>query len=379
LLATRFFLGLFEAANLPLFAIITSQWYRRSEQPMRVAMWYGTNGIATMIGSALAYGLGHIHSTSLRSYQIIFLFVGLMTVITVPFVYWKLDNSVESARFLSHEDRLKAVERLRANQTGKGTYEFKWNQVWESVLEPKTYLWFAMSLLLNVGASVSNTFGPLILGGIGFSSYLTSLLNIPFGAVQLIVIVLSSWAAYRWRTKSVALTILILPVVAGLAMLYALGRGHSQLGPLILAYYFLACLFGGNPLIASWMIANTAGQTKKSIVMSFYNAGSSAGNIIGPLLFKTADKPTYKPGLKATLGLFVAFMAVVGFQVLMLMWLNKKKEAQRVLNGKPAKLKDLSMENKYVEGDDDEGGIRIGEHAFEDLTDVQNDEFIFLY
>lgn len=28
-------------------------------------------------------------------------------------------------------------------------------------------------------------------------------------------------------------------------------------------YYLLAFLFGGNPLIVSWIIANTAGQTKK--------------------------------------------------------------------------------------------------------------------
>lgn len=31
---TRFLLGLFEAGCLPLFSLITAQWYRRSEQPV---------------------------------------------------------------------------------------------------------------------------------------------------------------------------------------------------------------------------------------------------------------------------------------------------------------------------------------------------------
>ena len=31
-------------------------------------------------------------------------------------------------------------------------------------------------------------------------------------------------------------------------------------------YYLMAFLFGGNPIIVSWMIANTAGQTKKSVI-----------------------------------------------------------------------------------------------------------------
>lgn len=39
LIAARFFLGLFEAGCLPLFSVITSQWFTRYEQPMRVAAW----------------------------------------------------------------------------------------------------------------------------------------------------------------------------------------------------------------------------------------------------------------------------------------------------------------------------------------------------
>jgi MFS family permease len=56
-MACRFLLGLFEAACLPLYAILTSQWYRRSEQPLRVAAWYSNNGTATIVAALLSYGL----------------------------------------------------------------------------------------------------------------------------------------------------------------------------------------------------------------------------------------------------------------------------------------------------------------------------------
>ncbi len=69
LLAARFFLGLFEAGCLPLFGLITTQWYRRVEQPLRVAAWYANNGIATILAGVLAYGLGHIPSETLRPWQ----------------------------------------------------------------------------------------------------------------------------------------------------------------------------------------------------------------------------------------------------------------------------------------------------------------------
>lgn len=69
LMAARFFLGLFEAGCLPLFSIITSHWYRRAEQPIRVAAWYSTNGAATIVAAGLSYGLGHIKSDVLKEWQ----------------------------------------------------------------------------------------------------------------------------------------------------------------------------------------------------------------------------------------------------------------------------------------------------------------------
>ncbi|EXJ89770.1 hypothetical protein A1O3_02837 [Capronia epimyces CBS 606.96] len=381
LMATRFFLGLFEAGCLPLFSVITSQWYRRAEQPLRVAVWYGTNGMGTIVAAALSYGLGHIPSSSLQEWQIIFLFVGLVTIVSAPVVWWFLDNDIPSARFLTEQEKAQAIERLRANQTGTGSREFKWAHIAELALEPKTYLWIGMSLLLNVGASVTNTFGPLILQGVGFDKYKTSLLNMPFGAMQLLVILASSYAAQKAKVKSAVLAALMLPVIAGLAVLYVLPRGSSHMAGLLVAYYLLAFLFGGNPLIVSWIVGNTGGSTKKSVIMSLYNAGSSAGNIIGPLLFNKKDAPAYHPGLKKVLAVFVTLVAVVGMQLANLMFLNKTHARARVRNGKAAVIKDHSMEDKYVAMDEqvDENGHKLGEKAFLDLTDRKNDEFMYIY
>ncbi len=319
---------------------------------------------------------------STNLYHSIFLFVGLVTIITAPLIYWKLDNDVSAARFLTQHEREQAVERLRANQTGIGSRELKWSHVLEAALEPKTYLWIGMALLLNVGASVTNTFGPLILSGLGYDSYITSLLNMPFGAVQIVIILLASYAAQKARLKSPILIAIVLPVVAGLAMLYTLKRSSSNQAALLAAFYLLAFLFGGNPLIVSWIVGNTAGTTKKSIIMSLYNAGSSAGNIIGPLLFTSTDAPSYHPGLRAVLAIFVALVAVVVIQTANLVFLNKLQARKRVSNGKRAVFHDRSMDDKYAESDEDrlaEGEPRLGDNAFLDLTDRKNDEFMYIY
>ncbi|KAL2782948.1 major facilitator superfamily domain-containing protein [Aspergillus keveii] len=384
LMATRFLLGLFEAGCLPLFSIITAQWYRRAEQPLRVAAWYSTNGLATIIAAALSYGLAHIESDILKEWQIIFLFVGLLTVISAPFVYWRLDNDIPSARFLTEQEKLQAMERLRANQTGTGTREFKLKQVYEAFLEPKTLLWFGMTFLLNVGASVTNVFGPLILSGLGFDKYRTTLLNMPFGALQFIMILLSSYLTQKAKMKGIVLAIFMAPVVAGLAVLYALPRNDSVQGPLMAGYYLLAFLFGGNPLVVSWIVANTAGQTKKSVVMALYNAASSVGNIVGPLLFDDKDAPAYQPGLRACLGIFIALVVVVLMQWGNLVFLNKLQGDKRVANGKERVIVDRSMMGSVEVAEGGEEGAQEEDEVeanggFLDLTDRENDEFVYIY
>jgi hypothetical protein len=53
------------------------------------------------------------------------------------------DSPVE-AKFLNGHDKLLAVERLRANQMGVVSTQWKWDHVVESLLDLKTWLWFAL-------------------------------------------------------------------------------------------------------------------------------------------------------------------------------------------------------------------------------------------
>jgi len=40
--------------------LITSMWYTRKEQPVRIGLWYTANGFGIALGGLLGYGIGHI-------------------------------------------------------------------------------------------------------------------------------------------------------------------------------------------------------------------------------------------------------------------------------------------------------------------------------
>ena len=52
--------GAAEACSDPGFMLVTSMWYTRREQPVRIGLWYTANGFGIALGGLLGYGIGHI-------------------------------------------------------------------------------------------------------------------------------------------------------------------------------------------------------------------------------------------------------------------------------------------------------------------------------
>ncbi|KAL4972254.1 major facilitator superfamily domain-containing protein [Aspergillus desertorum] len=380
LLACRIFLGLFESGIPPAFIAITQMWYRRREQPMRLSSWYAMNGVVNMFGSLIAFGLGHIHS-SLAPYQIIFLFFGLVTVAFAFVVLYFLPDSPMQSKFLNEEDKLLAIERLRMNQQGIETHEWKWAHVREAFLDLKSFFWFALMFSISIPSGGITTFGPLIIKSFGFDQLKTMLFNMPFGAIQLVATLGGAWLATRYKTKGAVIALLCLPAIAGCVMLLQIPRGDAHKGPLLAGYYIISVYPGITPMIYSWAAGNTAGETKKKVVNGILLVGQCAGNVVGPNLYTTEEAPGYRRGLLSNLAMFCVLVLLCALNMIYIFYLNKRQEKRRVAMGKPAKIVDRSMQTVgETEIDSKEDiGQRVDDNSFKDLTDFKNEDFVYVY
>ncbi|KAJ7933750.1 MFS general substrate transporter [Mycena leptocephala] len=386
LITARFFLGLFEATVAPTFVTITAMWWRRREQTQRTTLWYSMNGLTTVIGSIMSFGLGHIHS-SLKPYQIIFLFTGILTVAFSAVVYMVLPDSPTTARFLTLEEKILVVERLRANNTGTETKRWKWEQVRECLLDPKTWLWFGMIFLISIPSGGISTFGPLIVQSFGFNQLNTILLQMPFGAVQIFATLMGGFAATRLKLKFPVLLALTVPPIAGAAALLHIPRGATHRGALLGAYYIISFYPGIPPLIYTWSSQNTAGHTKKTLTTGILFVGQSAGNILGPFLYTTDQAPLYKKGLTSSLVCFAVLASVFILTAFYLALAKRSHSARRTALGKTGDLVDASLENtkdaslentKDAAAAQQANGAQFAANAFDDLTDRVNEDFIYV-
>ncbi|KAH9863627.1 hypothetical protein J1614_009559 [Plenodomus biglobosus] len=386
LLGLRFVLGSFEAMIAPACVATTTMWWRRSEQTLRTAYWNAMNGVTFIVGSLFTYGLGHINSESMYKYQIIFLFCGLLTVAYAFVVLVFMPDSPMKAKYLTERERIIAVERLRANQMGIQSGDWKWEQVWETFIDFKTWCWFIAIIAISIASGGISTFGNLIIRDFGYTNFQSILFNIPFGVIQIVAILGSSYGATRFKQKGFAIAaVAVLPMIGTIMMLTV---PRKQKGVLLFGYYLVSCLAAITPIIYTWHVQNTAGDTKKKCTSAMVFIGMCTGNVIGPLLYSVDDAPLYRPGLIANLVMFILVAIIAMLIPMYLALLNKRHAKRREQLGKSALRVDESMLKKgemaqgkgaELEGGEAQGARLEQDLGFSDLTDMQNEDFIYVY
>lgn len=169
-----------------------------------MGIWVGSAGLGYIISGISSFGIGHINA-SLASWRFIFLIWGAITTAWGIILACLLPGSPLTARFLTDRERKLAIDRIKSNNTGIENKTFKTHQFLEAILDLKTWLLFLFAVASNspngglttvsrirtalrVGqlANIAQ-FQGLIIKGMGFSTLKTTLIQMPSGAVQLVV------------------------------------------------------------------------------------------------------------------------------------------------------------------------------------------------
>lgn len=352
MLALRFLLGMFEASISPAIMNIVSMFYRRDEQPVRMCVFLAFNGMATMVGALLGYGLGHAHSSHIKTWQLIFLVIGLLNFVWAWLFLWVMPDSPSTAKFLSHKQRIVAIDRIASNMIGVKTKQFQKAQAVEAVLDFKVLCISLIGLCCGViNGGVSN-FSSSLIRGFGFSGIYATLLQLPTGAIEFVVVPLCGLAAGYFRdTRCLILAVVCLPPLAGLLgiRLTPLSQRWSLVGCTWLQYIV------GAPVILSWnlLTTNIAGHTKRSTANGLWFVFYAGGNIAGANIFFSREAPRYFSALTGLIVCYCAMVVIAGVLALWMGWENKRRD------------------RKFGQGEDEQA-IRDG---FSDLTDKQAKHF----
>lgn len=111
------------------------------------------NGWGQIIGGFVAYGIAvgtKNHAVAIKSWQLVFLVVGLFTAAMGAVFLYLMPDSQLNARFLTPKERILAVERIRVNQQGVGNKHFKWYQCKEALTDPMVWAFVFYSFVADI-------------------------------------------------------------------------------------------------------------------------------------------------------------------------------------------------------------------------------------
>lgn len=384
ILVLRFLLGMFEASISPAIMTIVSMFYTRSEQPLRMCIFLAFNGMATMVGALLGYGLGSVEGSKLASWQLIFIVIGALNFVwgwvfvSEPFFICSMcrrgkrvekiadcatqllvmPDSPSTARFLTHKQKVIAVHRIAENMIGLKTTQIQPKQALEAALDIKVHCVVLIGLACGViNGGVSN-FASALIKGYGFNGIYATLLQLPTGGFEFVLVPLCGLVAgYVKDVRCIVVAIICLPPLGGLLgiRLTSLDHRWTLVGCTWLQYLV------GAPVILCWnlLTSNIAGHTKRSTANGLWFVFYAAGNIAGANIFFARESPRYYSALAGLIACYAGIVVIALFLRQYMVWENRRRDK---MIGRTERTQDGADEQAILEG-------------FEDATDKENLHF----
>lgn len=327
------------------------------------------NGTAQIISGFISFGSLHIHTRTFEPWQWLMIITGILTLLTALAFWFLFPDSPTSAWFLTKEERVHAIQRIKENQTGVENKHFKMEQMIEALKDPKTWLFALFSALDNVPNSLTNQ-RQIIVSSFGFTPFQTTLLGCVDGVVEIITIWVGvSIAARIPNSRAYVSVIFMIPNLAGVFLINFL-PWENKVG-LLFGLWITGVGTTGFVLALSWLSSVTAGHTKRVTVNAIMLSAYCIGNAASPFMWQAKYKPrNHVPWI--IIGIcYVACMTLM----LALRTLMDRENTRR-----DRETRDTTYDEVYIERVNSEGAvdkIRV-DKEFLDLTDIQNRDFRYV-
>ncbi|RDW61551.1 hypothetical protein BP5796_11443 [Coleophoma crateriformis] len=214
LLVSHIMLGIFEAAINPCIMLLGSQYYTKSEQAPRFSVWYAGLGLGQILGGIISFAFQHVHNTRFKSWQAMFVFIGVLTSLIGIATFFILPDSPMKARFLTDAEKAALLKH-------------------ELLLDVQIWLLAICTVCIAVSTGVIITYSSTLIQSFGFSSYHTALLNMPGGFVSIAALLIVGYGIHKSSNRWAWLVACCIPGHTKRTVSAALISGSFSIGSII--------------------------------------------------------------------------------------------------------------------------------------------------
>ncbi|KAJ5772008.1 hypothetical protein N7520_002537 [Penicillium odoratum] len=330
--AVRALLGIAEGGLLPGMVLYLSSFYRRTDLALRIGLFYTAASLSGAFGGLLARGLAAIAPRGgLEGWSWIFIIEGLLTFACGALSFLVLPNSLDSAPFLTTEEREFGRERLMLDNptSAEGTLaaeeqSFMWSEVRRGILCVQVWLSaFAYFAILS-GLYSFGLFLPTIIKNLGFAKDANDVQLwsvIPY-AVATVVTVIVAFISDHLHLRGVIMLFTLPIAIIGYAIIGNIDSPRVQYG---MTFLMATGQYASVPCILVWISNNSAGHYKRATTSALQLAIANCGGFVATFNYPSTDGPQFHRGHTIILGLLVFAWFMILCNVLYCAKVNRDK------------------------------------------------------
>ncbi|KAH8173617.1 major facilitator superfamily protein [Sarocladium implicatum] len=324
LIACRVVLGAFEAGVLPGIVYTLSMVYRRHQLATRMGWLNGIVVLSGAFGGLLATGFSRIPQHGiLHSWRWIFLLEGIITAI-VGFAVFMLPNSLETASFLTDEEREYAISRLVEEAKALPNERLDKKAFMRALKHWPTQL-SALALICSLCCQGSmQLFAPTILTNMGYTGQEAQLMSVPpyvYGAICLVIV---GTLSDRLKNRGFFVVFFLAPCCL---IGFTLNQFVSSVG---VRYFGLFLTVSGgftaSPHMLTWAVDNSSGLSVKAIVAAYAVGVGGLGQFLSTWTYMKTEAPKFTTGHSINMTVSVLMIIFAGGHSLYAIRENRKRD-----------------------------------------------------
>lgn len=321
-LVTRSLVGALQGGFIPDVCLWMSYFYTSSEFPSRMSWFYIANPLSQVWSSLLAFAIFKISTNSLQEgWRWLFLLEGLVTLIIGFISFFKMPASVVQTKswyrkkgwYTDREEKI-LVNKVLRDDPSKGDMHNREpvspRALVKTLLDYDLWPVYLIRLLGDIGSAPVQTYLTLTLRKLGFSTFKTNALTIPYSIISIITMMAIGYLSEIFNQRALALALIPIWILSCLIPLRFWPKSQKDVWG---TYAIITVMLGHAPtwpISITWCSHNSNSVRNRAVSAALVNMFSQSGSIIAANIYRADDAPLYKRGNTQLIGIAFGTIAM---------------------------------------------------------------------
>lgn len=313
--ATRALLGLLQGGFICDICLWMSYFFTSTELPMRLSLFYISLPLTAVWSSLLAFALLKIKAGAIQEgWRWLFLIEGAFTLIIGILSFFKMPASVVQTKtwyrkkgwYTDREEKI-IVNKVLRDDPQKGDMHNRepvsFKELFIALFDYDLVPIYFIRFLGDIGAYPAATYFQIILRRLGFSTFATNALTIPYNVASIFSMLALGFFSEYFHTRSMTLISNSIWILACLFPLrYWPGAQVNAWGTYALLTVALSAPVM-YPVTISWCSSNSNSVRSRAVSAAVVNMFSQLATIVSSNIYRDDDAPLYHRGNEDLIGI----------------------------------------------------------------------------